>query len=148
MGVVSERGLVLPVVATAISLIDRCPPGRSLHTVSMDTRYETWFFGNVRLVPKDPSRPLNAGGDYSNVALVQDGPPIAHAVASGASVPECGSTSRLLPHGHPWTDPIPEHWVRCPECLPDLATIEAKSVIRRLDIRPALGLLPNAVWYP
>ena len=79
--------------------------------------YETWFWGNIRVVPKDPSLPIDAGGDYSNVRLVQDGPPIAHAVAPGSSTPECGTTARVLPHGFPWKAPIPAHWERCAECL-------------------------------
>jgi hypothetical protein len=64
-------------------------------------KYETWFWGNVRVVAKDPSMPIDAGGDYANVELVQDGPPIAHAVAAGASTPECGTTMRVLPEAWP-----------------------------------------------
>jgi hypothetical protein len=79
--------------------------------------YETWFCGNARAVPKDPTLPLDAGNDYSNVTFVQDGPPVAHAVAPGLNTPVCGSTSRILPHGFLWRDPIPEHWERCPACL-------------------------------
>lgn len=79
--------------------------------------YETWFWGNVRVVPKDPRLPLNSGGDYSNVALVQDGPPVAHAVTPGTNVPECGMTGRILPYGFPWTRQLPSHWRRCTSCL-------------------------------
>jgi hypothetical protein len=61
--------------------------------------------------------PIDAGGDYSNVELVQDGPPIAHAVAPGTSTPECGTAVRVLLHGFPWKAPVPAHWQRCPECL-------------------------------
>lgn len=84
--------------------------------------YEVWFWGNVRVVPKDPSLPLDAGGDYSNVSFVRDGPPTAHAVAPGLSTPVCGSASRLLPFGFMWTDPLPEFWERCPSCLALTAT--------------------------
>jgi hypothetical protein len=52
--------------------------------------YETWFWGNVRVVPKDPTLPLDSGGDYSNVALVEDGPPVAHAVEPGTDIAQCG----------------------------------------------------------
>jgi hypothetical protein len=70
-------------------------PVAPAYTVRM--KYETWFSGNVRVVAKDPSMPIDAGGDYSNVELVQDGPPIAHAVAAGTSTPECGTTVRHSP---------------------------------------------------
>jgi hypothetical protein len=78
--------------------------------------YETWFWGNVRVVPKDPALPIDAGDDYSNVAIVQDGPPIAHAVAPGQRTPVCGTTSRVLPYGTLWTEPLPEQLERCPGC--------------------------------
>lgn len=79
--------------------------------------YETWFWGNVRVVPKDPALPLDSGGDYSNVALVQDGPPVAHAVEPGTSMAECGAAGQILPYGFPWAHPVPGHWQRCPSCL-------------------------------
>lgn len=79
--------------------------------------YETWFCGNVRAVPKDPTLPPIRSNDYSNVAFVHDGPPVAHAVAAGTNVPECRTTERILPHGFPWTHPLPGHWQRCTSCL-------------------------------
>jgi hypothetical protein len=79
--------------------------------------YETWFWGNVRVVPKDPTLPLNSGDDYSNVGFAQDGPPVAHAVAPGSNIPECGTSHRILPYGFPWTHLLPDHWQRCPSCL-------------------------------
>jgi hypothetical protein len=79
--------------------------------------YELWFWGNVRVVPKDPTLPLNSGDDYSNVALLQDGPPVAHAVTPGTSFPECGTTRRILPYGAFWTQQLPGHWQRCTSCL-------------------------------
>jgi hypothetical protein len=33
-------------------------------------KYETWFWGMIRVVAKDPSIPIDAGGDYSKVELV------------------------------------------------------------------------------
>lgn len=78
---------------------------------------ETWFWGNVRVVPKDPALPLDHGGDYSNVALIQDGPPVAHAVMPGTNIPECGTAGRILPYGFPWNHPVPGYWHRCPSCL-------------------------------
>jgi hypothetical protein len=77
--------------------------------------YETWFCGNTHVEAKDPRLPLNSGGDYSNVRIVQDGPPVAHAVAAGSHTPECGAAG-ILPHGFPWTHPVPSHWQRCPVC--------------------------------
>jgi hypothetical protein len=79
--------------------------------------YETWFCGNVRVVPRDPALPLNSNGDYSNVAFIHDGPPVAHAVTPGSHIPECGTVGRILPHGFPWTHPVPDHWQRCTACL-------------------------------
>jgi hypothetical protein len=79
--------------------------------------YEMWFWGNVRVVPKDPTLPLDSGGDYSNVKLVQDGPPVAHAVKPGTNVPECGTAGQILPYGFPWTHQLPSHWQRCASCL-------------------------------
>ena len=63
--------------------------------------YETWFWGNVRVVPKDPALPSSHGGDYSNVAIVRDGPPVAHAVAPGSNIPECGTAGRSCPMDSP-----------------------------------------------
>lgn len=79
--------------------------------------YETWFWGNVRVVPKDPTLPLSHGGDYSNVAIVRDGPPVAHAVAPGSNIPECGTAGQILPYGFPWTHQLPGHIQRCTSCL-------------------------------
>lgn len=79
--------------------------------------YETWFWADVRVMPKDSILPLCNGGDYSNVALISDGPPIAHAVAPGGNTPECETAARILPHGFPWTHPLPSHWQRCASCL-------------------------------
>lgn len=79
--------------------------------------HETWFWGNVRVEPKDPTLPLDHGGDYSNVAIVSDGPPVAHAVASGSNIPECGAAERILPYGFLWAHPLPSHWQRCTSCL-------------------------------
>ncbi|GAB2722415.1 hypothetical protein GCM10027089_52940 [Nocardia thraciensis] len=79
--------------------------------------YETWFWGNFRVVVTDPPLPPDPDNPYSNFTIVSDGPPVAHAVAAGSSRPECGAVEKILPHGFPWPHPIPEHWVRCSACL-------------------------------
>ena len=76
-----------------------------------------WFEGRARIVPRDPVLPLGSRDDYSNVTFVRDGPPLAHAVEPGSTVPECGAAGRVLPHGFPWSHPVPSHWQRCASCL-------------------------------
>ncbi|WP_174184262.1 hypothetical protein [Nocardia barduliensis] len=78
--------------------------------------YETWFDGNIRLIAADPTLPMDFR-NYTNLKFVDDGPPIAHAVAAGSSRPECGTDNRVLPYGYPWSDPIPNWWQRCPHCV-------------------------------
>ncbi|MFE3190960.1 hypothetical protein ACFXHA_18255 [Nocardia sp. NPDC059240] len=78
--------------------------------------YEIRFHGNSRLVAANPALPIEFG-NYTNITAITDGPPIAHAVAAGSSRPECGAEVRVLPHGFPWSHPIPDWWNRCTKCV-------------------------------
>jgi hypothetical protein len=78
--------------------------------------FETWFHGNIRAIVADPAQSVKAR-DYTNIKIIRDGPPIAHAVAAGSSRAECGTDVQVLPHGFPWSHPVPDWWERCPECV-------------------------------
>ena len=66
----------------------------------VDTRETTVAF------PPGGSTPLTVGRPKWHAVRVEDGRAV------------CGTAQRrLLPMGYPWSDPVPDHIERCPDCL-------------------------------
>jgi hypothetical protein len=78
--------------------------------------YEMWVRGNLRTRAVDPALPPDPNNPYSNLEIIEEGVPVAHAVAAGSGRPDCGA-ERIVPCEVPWSRPLPETWVRCPICI-------------------------------
>lgn len=75
--------------------------------------YETVYSVIYRAMDEGSDDPDNL---YAGVRFVREGEPLAHAAAPPGRVPVCGTTTKFIVPGLPWSDPISAEYRRCPEC--------------------------------
>lgn len=61
---------------------------------------------------------VDSSRDHPHVSLEQVAPPLAHAAAFSSDAAMCSTGRLVVPlRMMPWSEELPGHWVKCPECL-------------------------------